>query len=269
MALSLWRLAYFQAVAFLGWCSTNVLLGHNRYQALTVPYPTSYHRCVSDAQSSDVVKFYGQRDVLVGWPDQTKGPFFLEAKWVKEAGHPVCVGLTLWKDVVPATRGRRSATRVQPAAPLDGLGGTDLRSIPLAQVLELLWAGQRGEELAQKAGWASFDWAAADDISRELRPAVERLLASPLHFDDKGPRRRLGDDTEHFAAVAMVYEAALANPGRKRPTDAVRHQFGVSYSTATKWVHHARSMGFLPPTTPGKPAGTDTTITKSSTRGER
>lgn len=112
---------------------------------------------------------------------------------------------------------------------------------------------------------------------RELEVDINRLFAEtggplgdlPLLFEGDGPKRRQADDVEHFKAVAAVYQAAMATPGRKRPTVAVKDHFGVSHSTATKWVHHARDeLHLLPPTTPGKPAATHK-ATKAPRKGKR
>lgn len=51
------------------------------------------------------------------------------------------------------------------------------------------------------------------------------------------------------AIVAEVWMEAV--DGGYPPTQAVAETFGVSYSTATKWVDGARKTGELPPTTPG------------------
>ena len=88
----------------------------------------------------------------------------------------------------------------------------------------------------------------------------------PYAFYGQELQRRKRDDREHFEAVARIYEAALLKPGRKRPTTAVKEHFSVSYSTATKWVGRARDFGFLPTTTPRKPAAK---VQKRSTKGKR
>jgi hypothetical protein len=88
--------------------------------------------------------------------------------------------------------------------------------------------------------------AAIEFLTEEALPETARA------FLESGPRRRKADDREHFEAVAAVYRAACSRPGRKRPTEAVKEQFSVSHSSATKWVHRARELGLLPPTTPGR-----------------
>ena len=55
---------------------------------------------------------------------------------------------------------------------------------------------------------------------------------------------------EHLREVADIYSRAL-----EKPTRAVHDHFApVSYSTAARWVSHARQRGFLPPTGRGSAA---------------
>lgn len=204
--------------------------------------------------------------VFVAWPDEKKGPFVLEAKWVEESGRPVCVGLTIWKGVLPQVE-ESGFRRLDRSVPLDGIGGTDLRSIPLARILEQLWAGQRERDSSLRGQWERI----ADSLPPDdpLQASVTNILAGTAAFHGDGPKRRQAADIDHFRAVAAVYQAAMATPGRKRPTEAVRSHFGVSHSTATKWVHHAREvLDLLPPTTPGKPAAAQKTTSRPR-RGER
>lgn len=197
----------------------------------------------------------GYERVFLRWPDEKAGPFVLEARWAEESGRPVCIGLMVWKGVVPEIDSSLCG-RLNRSTPLDGIRGTDLRSIPLAQVLERLWALQQEREMDLRRGWTSVAESRPPDDP--IRDVVAKMVASPSPYEGDGPKRRKADDREHFKAVAAVYAAAMAKPGRKRPTDAVSKHFNVSHSTATKWVHHARKvLHLLPPTDPGKPTWGD------------
>lgn len=66
----------------------------------------------------------------------------------------------------------------------------------------------------------------------------------------RGPK---GKPRSHYEAVARVYLSRS-----KAPTKGVSEEFGVSHSTATKWVRKARSLGLIPPTTRGRASSQST-----------
>jgi hypothetical protein len=142
------------------------------------------------------------------WPDPKRGPWFVVGHWVERNGRPECIGLELWKGAQPGDGALRRLGRE-----VDGIGGLDLRALPLATILDDLW--RRGERA--HGGAASVR------------------------------ARRSRDDADHFADVAAVYLR-----GGRRPTMAVKEHFAVPYSTATKWVSRARALGLLESTSKGR-----------------
>jgi len=90
---------------------------------------------------------------------------------------------------------------------------------------------------------------------RETRALVVRQGADPdddlqgilkeLDFLER-PAARRRYDTEHWRLVAATYDKAWATGSA--PTRDVAEHFGVTRSTAGKWVSICRKMGLLPPT---------------------
>lgn len=68
---------------------------------------------------------------------------------------------------------------------------------------------------------------------------------SGLRTLDAGVQRRRKITPGHLKEVARVYAKAQENDDP--PTRAVQHHFGVSHSTAAKWVGAARRNNLLPP----------------------
>lgn len=62
---------------------------------------------------------------------------------------------------------------------------------------------------------------------------------------DAGIQRRRKLTPEHLKEVAQIYSTAQAHD--EPPTRSVQHHFGVSHSTAAKWVGAARRATLLPP----------------------
>jgi hypothetical protein len=207
------------------------------------------------------IDFEGSARLIVGHPDPEEGPFFIRADWGYDGDRLVCIGLHVWKNAKPSPREFGYAPLSQG---LDGgLGGTDLRDIPLTTTLEALWAKQRvyASQVVDVMQAKRGELAASEPQSDEDRMALATLLQFTMDaedvshsFDGTRPQRVRSSDRDHFKRVAEVYDSAMRQPGRKRPTMAVETAFGVTYSTATKWIGHARQLGFLPPTTSGRPA---------------
>jgi hypothetical protein len=68
------------------------------------------------------------------------------------------------------------------------------------------------------------------------------------------PRRRpgrKGHDQAHFEHVAEAYRAALAR-APQAPVKLLAEQLHASEATVRRWVHRARDMGLLGPSTPGR-----------------
>jgi hypothetical protein len=159
-------------------------------------------------------------------------------------GRPECVGIELWKGV---QRERPGVTiRFARAAPI---GGLDLRSLPLADVLSELWADQRARADQSRVlvlRRIREIEAAGEEHSEERVAVLLKYLRSLIPLNSERPSGVNSHDTEHFRTVADVYGQA-----RRAPTKAVQEHFDCSYSTATKWVAQARRLGFLNKTTPG------------------
>ncbi|MET9411308.1 hypothetical protein ABZX90_37025 [Streptomyces sp. NPDC002935] len=74
------------------------------------------------------------------------------------------------------------------------------------------------------------------------RPEGER---SADQTAEVGVQRRRKITPEHLEEVAKIYNHAQSED--EPPTRAVQNHFGVSHSTAAKWVGSARRIGLLPP----------------------
>lgn len=95
---------------------------------------------------------------------------------------------------------------------------------------------------------------------------IGRLIASALAMNgDEAPEVRpdlapggAGRpplEESHFALVARAYAWAWV-AGVPNPTQFVADRYGVSHSTAAKWVAKSRRLGLLEATRPGVPGGT-------------
>lgn len=200
---------------------------------------------------SDERSFLGSAQ-LVGWPHPRRGPWFIYGHWAQIDGHPECVGIELYKGVIPEVHAVDTYKRA-PGAVLEGLSSTDLRELPVATLLAALWRSQtaqieRTAQVAHELATGGVD----EEQRRAWARVAEESNASPFRHKRRPGRAPLGD--EHFAEVAAVYERARADPGRtpRAPTKAVAEHFATSHSTATKWVARARAIGLLDPTRPGK-----------------
>ena len=90
---------------------------------------------------------------------------------------------------------------------------------------------------------------------RPTEPAGEGYVATPIvgvartgryKAANRAPRRPLS--SERLQEVADVYRRAFAKG--QHPTEAVRVEFEVSRSTASRWVKRARQEGLLGPAVP-------------------
>ena len=122
-----------------------------------------------------------------------------------------------------------------------------------------LWWRRHGVRLNGLAGQSITAWkhyalvrlalGAASDLPKEERgEAIIRAGQTPLT-----PRRRNRVTSEHLAEVARVYREAWE--AGEHPTMAVRDHFGVSHSTAARWVGQARQKGKLRPPAEGSRGG--------------
>jgi hypothetical protein len=202
------------------------------------------------------------------WPDPRSGPWYVRAHWAEVDDRPECVGLELWKSVLPIspTDGDHTTVELQRDG-VSGIAGSDLRGIPLASLLGALWAEYRRID----AQLAEIETTREDDPS--ARAASDRLFARRRRgqlrpFVESEPSRRASrvrrtsDDVEHFRRVTEVYIGALRQPGKRKPTHAVSEELKVSQSTATKWVARCRDLGLLDRTTRGRPSPIPGTSTR-------
>jgi len=186
---------------------------------------------------------------IVGWPNPSRGPWFVAGHWALDEGRPVCVGLELWKGVRPEAHRVSTFQRVRKGR-LEGFAATDLRELPVVRIVASLWSWQR-KQLEAAAEHAARKLSIGDALGEPDRQFWEILAretdSSPFLVKPARNQRRASTDTEHFTKVAGVYRATTT-----APTKAVAEHFHVSHSTATKWVARARALGLLGPTSPGK-----------------
>lgn len=95
-------------------------------------------------------------------------------------------------------------------------------------------------------------WAKVPMSENQRKDLADRLGPAEASLG-RAPGRPVEYDTDHFIKVADCY--TKANMFRQPPTRAVQARFTVSYSTAAKWVAHARKLGLLPATTRGRANG--------------
>jgi len=125
--------------------------------------------------------------------------------------------------------------------PIRPLKARDLRGVPLGRL----------EQESRQSGTISA-------LDADLRRLIgEAPLPSELDPWQREKRRTPGRprvyDDEWFRSVAEIY--LTAHRAGRPPTKAVAESHDVSKSTASKWVARARRLGFLAPTSRGKPSG--------------
>ncbi len=154
---------------------------------------------------------------------------------------PECVGLEIWKGVKPEGEKVRL---LQSADAITGFEATDLRSLPVKEIVSLLWTALL-ERQEQERHWAASQLSHEGPTERKRYGALQEMAEAKRYADDR-PKRSTGLTNEHFRQVAAIYSSAV-----KAPTKAVAEAFNVSHSTAAKWVAKARELGLLGQTTPG------------------
>lgn len=105
-------------------------------------------------------------------------------------------------------------------------------------------------EWASRAVDLVNDFLRKPEVREEVSPHIAKIprrgpdAAVATNLMDVGVQRRRKITPEHLNEVARIYNAAqeINDP----PTRAVQHHFGVSHSTAAKWVGAARQAGMLP-----------------------
>lgn len=197
------------------------------------------------------------------WPDQKSGPWYIVARWAPGADRVECVGLEIWKSVYPDLKDGHVVARGK----LEPIAGSDLRQLPLGQLLADLWELQRSAARKSRAH-SEMEAHLAERFGNEtwLKQATAAAGEATAFLTQPRERKRW-DDVDHFEKVAAAYRAAVAN--HQPPTKAVASHMNCSYSSATKWVARARELGLLAETTPGRPSRGQTTKTKSHKRGTK
>lgn len=162
------------------------------------------------------------------WPDEKTGPWLLTFHWQVLSGRAECVALDLASALPPDVLAERFADFA--ALPQAGQPVTTslLRSLPLAQLVQ--------EERVK-----------ADEIF------AEKLGDRELGATYKRPAAMRATTERRLRKTADVYRGAWRRG--EPPVKAVAKNLKVTDAAATKLVSRARSAGFLPPTTPGAPAG--------------
>lgn len=171
------------------------------------------------------------------WPDERKGPLEITLHWALVDGRAECVGVTVMRGVffhTSAFEYRDLLDTGAIAARGAGLKATDLR-LPVADFIER----DRAKIVARFSG----EW---DDRQQEWWAGAGAVRGGPT-----------------YAAIAQTYSSAWARG--EHPTAAVASEFGVSKSTAAKWVAKCRERGLLAPTERGRAGG----VPKPSRRKSR
>jgi hypothetical protein len=161
------------------------------------------------------------------WPDRLEGPFLLTLVWQEVDGRAEVVGMELNSVRSEALKRSRFAESLSDTG--TPLTTTMLRNLKLSEIaadtrtsLEFL----HREVLRQPTK------AAAYDLGSSMRPATVKRLRE----------------------VADAYRRAWARG--QHPTKAVAKRLNVTDAAAANLVSRARSIGLLPPTSPGVPLAT-------------
>jgi hypothetical protein len=198
------------------------------------------------------------------WPDPEHGPYLIRLEVTELNGRLECTAVEMqtlfhrpttakqWKAMQTGEPVERSAQAMRQPTPVTA---SALRSVPLGKLvnefLERLRKDPRSASHRLVSGTADDFREAADKLgSRHTESeaeAIQQLASEPR----RGGRKGHGD--RHYAAVAEVYAIAWAGGGH--PTKAVAEHWSVAKTTAAKWVLRARELGFLQPTTRGRPGG--------------
>ena len=187
----------------------------------------------ASTQYSDLGAF-SESSVL--WPDEDDPAWFIRLWWRLVDGRYEVTGFEMG-----STLGNRALT------------ATLLRSVPLGALIE---EGRRyqiayeNKKVADLEGDQEFRESFnelgldPDDLLRMSVRELEVLTNPPA-------RSRYNED--HWRRVTAVYDRAWATGWP--PTRAVAEHFGVTRSTAAKWVSNCRKKLLLPPTQKTRPRG--------------
>lgn len=188
-----------------------------------------------------------------GWPDGGKGPYRIEIHLAVVAGRLECVGLLIGhlggfafgadsQDYLGAEGFKRVPYNAhQPPIP-----AALLRDIKLPDLIEEA-IGDNPETLEKWSKSDPHQWLEDyEDMPQKARNSLAAIEAR------KKPKGRKGHPPGHWIEVAAVYTKAYKR--QQAPTKAVADHFGVSKSTAAKYVAKARHLGLLPETKRGIPS---------------
>jgi hypothetical protein len=111
------------------------------------------------------------------------------------------------------------------------IGARAIRDVPIAACISTAIGAAAWRE-GHRPGQVVYEFGGGEDVAvTEQHDLARRAVRAQTNSD------------EHLREVADVYRRA-----DEKPTRAVQDHFApVSYSTAARWVMHARRRGFLPP----------------------
>ena len=161
-------------------------------------------------------------------------------------GRPECVGIEVGARVSPpgsTDRRWRLKDTATIEGPLRPISAADVRGLGLGEEVRRARAKMiRDLRIIESSG----------DLPKRWRAEARERLALVEKDGGRRPGRPRMYDAEHFRKVADFYREGATNG--LTPTRWVARKYGVSQSTAAKWVARARSpeYGFLPPTTRGR-----------------
>ena len=197
----------------------------------------------------------GETEIL--WPDPKGGPYVVRLVVTELNGRLECTTVEMRTLFDPSffieppepPAGYTKTTRSKPVT------ASALRSVPLGRLVNAFLERLREDPIQASSRLLSGTADDFRDAANKLKgrhteseaKAIQQLASEPR----RGGRKGHGDD--HYAAVAEVYATAWADG--VHPTKAVSEHWTVAKTTAAKWVFRARELGFLQPTTRGRPGG--------------
>lgn len=198
------------------------------------------------------------------WPDPDYGPYLIRLKVTELNGRLECTAIEMqtlfWlpsskKAMLAGVSDEPPAHTPRQPTPVTAVA---LRSVPLGRLVNEFLERLREDPI--QASQRLMAGTADDfrDAANELKGRHTESEAEAIQQLASGPRRggRKGHGDGHYAAVAEVYATAWADG--VHPTKAVAEHWSIAKTTAAKWVFKARELGFLEPTTKGRPGGVPT-----------
>lgn len=171
------------------------------------------------------------------WPDEKAGPYLLRLSYAVIKNRLEVVGVEMWAQQPPTDEKWRKWLNDAPTDTPNPINSVALR-MPLDRLAS--------EALARLKSAGSIVRSKPEQFSEETVASIEKMEALP----DQQRGRPAVYGPEHWAKVATVYVEAAA--AREKPTLAVQNAFGVSKTTAAKWVARARQDEWLAPAEKGR-----------------